>query len=66
MKKQIIRFNALSEKLGKISRSTVFRWVRDKHFPKPINLGKNGSVGWLEEQVDAWLDSRAQGGVNHE
>jgi prophage regulatory protein len=60
MKTQVIRFPDLNKKLGGVSRSTVFRWVRDKQFPKPINLGKN-SVGWLEEQVEAWLESRTQG-----
>jgi len=61
---QIIRFPALKTKLGGISRSTVFRWVRDKQFPAPIHLGSN-SVGWLEHQVNSWLEFRSQG-VSHE
>lgn len=55
----IIRYSKLKEKLG-ISRSTVFRWVRDKQFPAPMHLGPN-IVGWLETDVDAWLANRARG-----
>ncbi len=61
---QVIRFPALSKKLGGVSRSTIFRWVRDKQFPRPIFLGKN-SRGWDQTLVESWLASRAEE-VSHE
>ena len=55
--KQIIRFPALKEKLGGVSRSTIFRWERDKTFPRHIQLGPK-AVGWDLNSVNSWLDSR--------
>ena len=57
-----IRFPKLQEQLG-VSRSTIFRWERDGKFPKHIQLGEN-STAWIQEEVDAWVESRRQGGEN--
>jgi predicted DNA-binding transcriptional regulator AlpA len=56
---QIIRVPELQAWLGGVSRSTIFRWVRDKKFPAPIHLGAN-SIGWLEYQVNSWLKQRSK------
>lgn len=50
----IIRFPALSKKLGGVSRSTIARWEKSRNFPKSIQLGKN-SKGWNLQAVDIWL-----------
>ena len=63
-KKNVIRFPALKEKIG-LSRSTVFRMEKAKSFPQHIRMGAN-SVGWLEHEVDAWIESRVQGGTHDE
>lgn len=55
----IIRFPALSKKLGKISRSTIDRWEAQKNFPKRINLGKN-LIGWDLHEVERWIQERLQ------
>jgi prophage regulatory protein len=54
----VIRFPALRQKLGMVGRTTIFRWERDGKFPKRIKLGAN-SVGWLESEIESWLESRA-------
>lgn len=54
-KKHYLKFPALSLKLGGRSRASIHRDMRDRGFPKPINLGPN-SVVWDEESVDAWLE----------
>jgi prophage regulatory protein len=38
-------------------RSSVYRAASLGEFPKPIKLGEKAS-GWLESDVDAWIDSR--------
>lgn len=55
--KQVIRFSALSEKLGNVSRSTIFRWEREKKFPQHISLGPN-CTGWLLHEVEEWIATR--------
>ena len=41
----------------KISRTTLWRWVRSGDFPAPLRLGKR-AVGWSRQSVEAWLESR--------
>lgn len=59
MAKRYLKFPALSAKLGGRSRASIHRDMRDRGFPKPINLGSN-SVVWNEEAVDAWLEELAK------
>ena len=45
----------------KISKSTVYRWVQEGNFPKPVMIGKpekNGTSRWVEEEVKEWLSQR--------
>lgn len=55
MPKIYLKFSALSKKLGNRSRSSIHRDMRDRGFPKPINLGPN-SVVWDEAAVDEWVE----------
>jgi prophage regulatory protein len=45
------------EKLFKVSRATIYRWVNNGHFPKPIHLGAN-MVRWKASDIDAWVIAR--------
>ena len=38
------------------SRSTVWRWVNEGHFPKPVKLSPGRTV-WLVGELDQWLQS---------
>ena len=40
-----------------VHRTTLWRWVRDGHLPRPVKLGPN-TVAWESTQVDAWLAAR--------
>jgi prophage regulatory protein len=40
-----------------ISRSTLWRWVSEGKFPKPIKLSEGVTV-WRLEDVDAWISSK--------
>ncbi len=59
MSKKYLKFPALSVKLGGRSRASIHRDMRDRDFPKPINLGPN-SVVWDEEEVDTWIKQLKQ------
>jgi prophage regulatory protein len=40
-----------------LSRSTIYDYIRRGIFPAPIKIGLK-RVGWLESEVDDWLDKR--------
>lgn len=52
---RILRRNQVEERTG-LSRSTIYQRVKDGKFPKPINLGGPQAVGWIEEEVTAWIE----------
>jgi prophage regulatory protein len=63
--KTILRRVVVEQRLG-FSRSTIYSRINPKSphydatFPKPIAMG-NGSnppVGWIESEIDAWLDAQ--------
>lgn len=43
-----------------ISRSTIYLWMENGDFPRPVKLGTR-LVAWRESDITAWLDSRIQG-----
>ena len=45
------------ESLFQISRATIYRWVKEGSFPKPIHLGAN-MVRWKASDIDAWVIAR--------
>ena len=45
------------EKLFKVSRATIYRWVNSGQFPKPIHLGAN-MVRWKASDIGAWVIAR--------
>jgi len=56
---KILRRKAVCEKLGGINDVTLWRITRDDPtFPVSIHINKR-IVGWLEHEIDAWLEQRA-------
>lgn len=58
---RILRRKTAAERCG-VHQATVMRWAtedRYQHlaFPKPVQLA-DGSVGFLEHELDAWIASR--------
>ena len=58
----ILRPKATAVKCGVVP-ITIRRWATDPkyarmNFPKPVELGEN-SVGFVEAEIDAWLEARA-------
>ncbi|WP_340053761.1 helix-turn-helix transcriptional regulator [Pseudomonas sp. JAI120] len=50
---RIIRLKEVIESTG-LARSTVYKFISDGVFPKPISLGDR-CVGWLESEVQDWI-----------
>ncbi|PKI18781.1 helix-turn-helix transcriptional regulator [Pseudomonas monteilii] len=53
---RILRIKTVIEITG-LARSTVYKYVAEGIFPKPLSLGGR-SVGWLESEVHSWIQSR--------
>ena len=45
------------EKLFKVSPATIYRWIKEGRFPKPIHLGPN-MVRWKASDIESWLAER--------
>jgi len=56
MAEKILRLPAVKDRTG-LSRSSVYEKISAGDFPKPVSLGAR-AVGWLESDVDAWIDDR--------
>jgi prophage regulatory protein len=55
---RILRRPSVQSRTG-LSRSSIYLNISKGTFPKPINLGAR-SVGWLESDIDNWIDARIQ------
>jgi len=40
-----------------LSRSEIYRRLRDGRFPKPVPLGDRG-IAWLSTEIEAWVHAR--------
>ena len=41
--------------------STIYLWMAEGRFPRPIPLGDH-TVGWVESEIEEWLDGRVTTG----
>ena len=42
------------ETLLKVSPATIYRWIKEGSFPKPVRLGPN-MVRWKASDIEEWL-----------
>lgn len=56
MNNKILRFPQVINLTG-LARSTIYLRISEGTFPKPFNLGVR-TVGWLESDIEAWIQSR--------
>jgi len=67
MSNNLIRISDLQKKIG-LSRSAIYLKISkkspkyDTNFPQPVKFSnaKNSPVVWVEDEVDAWIDSFIQ------
>ena len=57
MTNRIIKRTEVSNKTG-ISRSQLYSLIAEGKLPKPINLGGGRASGWVESEIDQWIDDR--------
>jgi prophage regulatory protein len=57
-KHSILRRRQVEDRTG-LSRSTIYLYIQEGRFPKPINLGAR-AVGWVESEVEKWLTDRIE------
>lgn len=54
----ILRRKQVEARTG-LSRSSIYDRIKQGTFPAPISLGAK-AVGWIESEIDAWLNARIQ------
>lgn len=42
-----------------LSRSTIYKYISDNTFPKPVSLGDR-CVGWVDSEVHDWILARIE------
>ncbi|MEH6504155.1 MAG: AlpA family transcriptional regulator [Cycloclasticus sp.] len=52
----ILRLPAVKARSG-LSRSSIYLRISKGEFPRSISLGGR-AVGWLEEDIDCWLEDK--------
>jgi len=58
MQTKILRLPEVKDRTG-LSRSTVYLRISESRFPTPITLGGR-AVGWLESEIESWLEQQIQ------
>lgn len=56
--KRVLRLKEVRHRTG-LGRSTIYRWMDEGWFPKPVRLGAR-TVAWIEREIDNWLMSRSK------
>ena len=55
---RLIKLNEVKQDTG-LSRSSIYRLVKNGDFPKPVKLGERASA-WLESEVNNWIADRIE------
>ncbi|MBV7515874.1 AlpA family transcriptional regulator [Pseudomonas sp. PDM25] len=55
---RIIRLKDVIDSTG-LARSTIYKYIADSTFPKPVSLGER-CVGWVEGEVHDWILARIE------
>lgn len=55
---RIIRLKDVIDSTG-LARSTIYKYIAEDGFPKPVSLGER-SVGWVEGEVQDWILARIE------
>ena len=54
----ILRRLQVEQRTG-LARSTLYQYIKDGDFPKPVQLGLR-AVGWLESDISDWIAARVK------
>lgn len=53
MNMKLIRIKEVMNRTG-LARSTVYKYINENNFPKPIKLGSR-AVAWVESEIEGWI-----------
>ncbi len=53
----ILRLKQVEKRTG-LKRSTIYGRMASNTFPRAIKLGGSRAVGWLEHEINRWLESQ--------
>ena len=54
---RLVRLKEVQHRVG-LGRSTIYRWMADGRFPKPVHLGGH-AVAWSQDDLDDWIAQRS-------
>ena len=54
----ILRLPGVIARTG-LSRSSIYSWIADGRFPKPVSLGPR-AVGWVVTEIEQWIRQRIE------
>jgi prophage regulatory protein len=54
---RLLNLRQVQAKIGGITRTTIWRWVRAGQFPAPVALGAQ-RIAWREDVIDKWIATR--------
>jgi prophage regulatory protein len=57
MAQRFLRISEVMSRTG-LSRPTIYRRCKAGIFPRPIPLGNDHIVGWLESSIEEWQQAR--------
>ncbi|MBF8805592.1 helix-turn-helix transcriptional regulator [Pseudomonas asiatica] len=55
---RIIRLKEVIDSTG-LARSTIYKYIGEGSFPKPVSLGER-CVGWVDSEVHDWILARIE------
>ncbi len=53
---RLLRLPEVQHRVG-LGRSTIYRWMTEGRFPKPVQLG-GFVVAWPEDEIERWISAR--------
>lgn len=53
---RIVRLKEVIDSTG-LARSTIYKYIAEGNFPKPVSLGDR-CVGWIDREVHDWILAR--------
>jgi len=56
---KLLDLRSVMDKLGGVSRSTVYNLINGGGFPLQVKVGR--SSRWREDEIDKWLETAARG-----
>ena len=57
---RFLRMAETMKRVGLLSRSTIYKLEAEGNFPRRVQLTGNGSIAFVESEIEQWMASRIQ------